>query len=379
MQPFEEKESDQGCPNLNKQSVFTGPDKGLDLQVLFEGLKKQLYFPAVLIDFRDGGRTEGKMIGQKHDLTVLFNIQNNDFSQRVWAILSSLRSGEANFLVGPYIPSIRGGIKSSDLVVRVVLEAGDEKNPLANPPAKEGVIHIGPVYDDDGALIEGQVASYGHVMFFSRGHQDIGRHVIVMIQKDVGFHATFGPPERRPREKGQAKADDSGVQTEELVFKAKLALTCAENPLISKVLHRRPKYRFKQFGCSMPVGIGQGGFIGSLLDPEMSQFAQATGQPVANLPQGVGLGQVAEKHSRKLGPATEALGVPLGFVLMNQGFKGGPGKLSEQLTEQAGFLYHKDALLGCGLIVVLAILFYHTLWRALPFKLDTQLRIYFGQ
>jgi hypothetical protein len=42
MQPFEQQEGEQGCPNLNAQGVFAGADEGLHGQVLLQRLEKQL-------------------------------------------------------------------------------------------------------------------------------------------------------------------------------------------------------------------------------------------------------------------------------------------------------------------------------------------------
>ena len=42
-------------PNLNLYRVRTGPHKGFDLEVLFQGPEEGLNLPAVFIDGRDGG------------------------------------------------------------------------------------------------------------------------------------------------------------------------------------------------------------------------------------------------------------------------------------------------------------------------------------
>jgi hypothetical protein len=45
---------------------------------------------------------------------------------------------------------------------------------------------------------------------------------------------------------------------------------------------------------------------------------------------------MAEEHGDKLGPASEALGAPLGVVLAHKMLKFRAGKVIEQLTEQTG-------------------------------------------
>jgi hypothetical protein len=40
MQPFEQEEGDQGCPNLDAQGVFAGADEGLHGQILLQRLEQ---------------------------------------------------------------------------------------------------------------------------------------------------------------------------------------------------------------------------------------------------------------------------------------------------------------------------------------------------
>jgi hypothetical protein len=42
VQPFQQEQGDQGCPNLNAEGVFAGADKALYGQILLQRLEKQL-------------------------------------------------------------------------------------------------------------------------------------------------------------------------------------------------------------------------------------------------------------------------------------------------------------------------------------------------
>src|SRR5690349_19436122 len=56
--PFQQEQGNQGCPNLDAESVLAGADEGLHSQILLEGFEEQLYVPALLVDCGDGGGTE---------------------------------------------------------------------------------------------------------------------------------------------------------------------------------------------------------------------------------------------------------------------------------------------------------------------------------
>ena len=77
---------------------------------------------------------------------------------------------------------------------------------------------------------------------------------------------------------------------------------------------------------------------------------EAAPQAVADLAQGIGASQLTEQHGDELRPAGKALGVTLGGVLLHQGGELRPGKVLEQLIEQARDLYDWIALLwaACG-------------------------------
>jgi hypothetical protein len=42
VQPFQQEQGDQGCPNLDAESVLTGANEGLHGEILLERFKKQL-------------------------------------------------------------------------------------------------------------------------------------------------------------------------------------------------------------------------------------------------------------------------------------------------------------------------------------------------
>jgi hypothetical protein len=58
MQPLEQEQGDQGCPNLDPKRVLACADERLHFQILLQGLEEQLDLPALFVDGGDGGRPE---------------------------------------------------------------------------------------------------------------------------------------------------------------------------------------------------------------------------------------------------------------------------------------------------------------------------------
>ena len=77
----------------------------------------------------------------------------------------------------------------------------------------------------------------------------------------------------------------------------------------------------------------------------MHQPPQAAAQAVADLAQRIGASQLTEQHGDELRPAGKAFGGTLSGVLLYECGELGPGKVLEQLIEEAGELYDWVALL----------------------------------
>lgn len=84
---LEEQDGDQCCPNLNQESVFRGAHEGLDLEVLFQRLEKDLHLPPVLVHRGDGYRRKGKVIREKDDGNLLLRVEGGDPSQATGVLL----------------------------------------------------------------------------------------------------------------------------------------------------------------------------------------------------------------------------------------------------------------------------------------------------
>jgi hypothetical protein len=77
----------------------------------------------------------------------------------------------------------------------------------------------------------------------------------------------------------------------------------------------------------------------------VDQFAQATGQSIADIAQRIGVSQLAEQHRDQLRPATEALGRALRVVFLYERCEFKYREMLQQLIEQTHCLYHRFALL----------------------------------
>ena len=63
MKPLEQEYRNEGCPNLNTESVLSGSDESFDFEILFEGFEKDFDLPAFFVDADDGAGGEVHEVG----------------------------------------------------------------------------------------------------------------------------------------------------------------------------------------------------------------------------------------------------------------------------------------------------------------------------
>jgi hypothetical protein len=63
LEEAKDQHRDQCCPNLDLHGIGTGPNKGLDLQVLLQILEEDLDLPTVFINGGNSRRTQIHMVG----------------------------------------------------------------------------------------------------------------------------------------------------------------------------------------------------------------------------------------------------------------------------------------------------------------------------
>ena len=178
------------------------------------------------------------------------------------------------------------------------------------------------------------------------GEQHIGGHVVVVIQQDMHLDTALGAAEAGPGEQRQAESDGGRVQAQQLVLEAKPGRALAETLPPPQAIGQVPEQALEEGRRPVRVGIGQRRTPGRTPNAHVDELADAAGQTVTDLAQGIGVSQVAEQHRHELRPASEALGAFLGVVLPHQLLELPPRYLLQKLTEETRVTYHDlEALL----------------------------------
>src|ERR1035437_3812852 len=281
VQPFQQQDRDQGCPNLDAQGVFGGAHEALHLEILLERLEKQLDFPAVLVDGGNGGGAKRQQVGQQHDLPFIDRIPDHHAPQQAGAILLSLDASEPDQLVRENVAVLRDHTLLHHFVRRILLQACDKVDFLGGPLEEQPVVVIPAIHRHDRAGVESEGVGYLYITALGFGDQHVARQVIVVVQQNVSLDAALGPAKLGPRKQLQAQRNGGRVEREQFVLETELLLARTQSFFVAEPGERGVEKILVQLGGPVFVGIGKGRFVGGFGDAEMDQFAQATAQAVA--------------------------------------------------------------------------------------------------
>lgn len=151
---FQKEDGNQCCPNLGLERIGCGPDKGLDLEVLLDGLEEDFSLPAVLVNGGDGGGTEHQVVYEQDNGFFLIFIPYLYSSQPVR--IAPLCRVQNNDLVFQNIPVLWNSPFLDQCVIGIVFLSCHEKDSFLVPPGKEGIARITPVTGDNGLPGKGE-------------------------------------------------------------------------------------------------------------------------------------------------------------------------------------------------------------------------------
>jgi hypothetical protein len=303
------QDRNQCCPNLNLDSIGTGSDKGLDLEVLFQMLEEDFNFPTVLVDGGDRTGSQGKIVCQKDQ--DLSGFRDLDFNAPQWVGTSfdGLGASEFDLFILEHMTVLGYSLVPNDFVECIVFHAGDEIDLLVTPSAPEGIVGIGSVVYDNGSRGEMQLPGDFYIRSLPIAQDSKLGKVSIVIQEHVQFDCPLGPSEMGPVEDAQAQVNGGRVEANEFVFEPEFLLS---RKLTSTSVEQLHKQMLIQLPGPVLIRVGQGGTAGSG-NPQVFQFPLTTSEASRNLPEGMSSTQLTEKHGHKLPPAGESPSMALGF------------------------------------------------------------------
>jgi len=310
--------------------------------MLLEYLEEELNLPAIPVYSSNGVRSEAMVVGQKLNLSLVLFVPDYHPTQQFRILEPGHGTCEADNLVDKDVPTLGQRAIMYDFISSVVFEPRHKENARVIPLKKEFKIIVAPVYSDDAAGRQGEMSSGVDIDSFAIGDHGEVRQIAIVIKQQVELNGALGLTEVCPRKQAETEVDGGRVEAEQFVLEAKLllfarALAAAEVPQVKEgILIKLPG--------TVGIGVGKRTLGRSGAQSQVTELAAGDGQSVADLPQALGLSELAEEHGDILVPGGKTLGVAFCPAFLDKPQKRDPGDDLENLAEQTcGKLHGRDS------------------------------------
>lgn len=152
---------------MRQQGVPGGADEAFDLELLLQGLEKDLDLPAVFVDQRDGLGRPGHVVGEKNDSFTRLGISGMDAPQAVRQLLMRIESFKFNRLIREDMRKMFRTPALDHTVRRVALQARDEVSASVTKGSVPLKIGVSSVEYNDVPLLERDKGRYSLFMDFA--------------------------------------------------------------------------------------------------------------------------------------------------------------------------------------------------------------------
>jgi len=307
------------------------------------------------------------VISQKYDLPLVLFVPDYHPAEQFWILESGHGASEMDGLVSEDVGTMWQGTVIYNCIRSVILESGNEEDTGVSPLGKELKVIVAPIHDYNAAGGKREMAGGGDVGSFAISDHGEVWQIPIVIQEQMELNGAFGLTEVSPGKQAQTKVDGGGIEAEQLVFEAKLLLFSG-GFAAAEVTQMKEGVLVKLPGA-VGIGIGKRALSGCGAHSQMTEFAAGDGQAVADLPQALGLSQLAKEHSDILIPGGESLGMTFSSAFIDQSQERVPGHDLEYLAEQTcGKLHGRDSFVVVLLIVLSLYYFAESLFTSQPEK-----------
>jgi len=335
----DEQINGDGGPDLSAHRVWRGAVKGFDAQMLLDPFEEEFDLPAASIEFGDGQRRHGEVVGQKDQRLARFWIAIADAAHRDGIIVLGVKPGQHHGLVetqaGGFVH--RAGVTAC--AAEVLFGSSDEESATLVDAMPAGEVEVAAIHDVERAGFPDEMVEDVDVMNTASGDNDDGGKVALEREQGVEFDGGLVLSKRGPRKQRETEVNGGGVQRigGGLEFKTERLIGVKRGGL--------PDEDLGEIGKDAPVaifiGIGQSAAGGGLADAGVVEFRAEGRQAGFDVAQTFAPSQLGKRQHEELFISGEfadaAVAVVTGDTLVELVF----GEEVEELGEDGATFIHK--------------------------------------
>ncbi len=338
-QNCDEQINGDGGPDLSAHRVWRGAVKGFDAQMLLDPFEEEFDLPAAAIEFGDGQRRHGEVVGQKDECLAGLGIATADAAHEDGIIVLGVKAGQHHGLVETQAGGFVHGAGVTACAAEVLFGAGDEESTTLVDAMPAGEVEVAAIHDVERAGVPDELVEDVDVMNTARGDNDDGGKVALEGQQGVEFDGGLVLPKRGPRKQRKAQVNGGGVQCigGGLEFKPERLIGVKRGGLPDEDLGKVGK----DTPVAIFVGVGQRAAGGGLADAGVVEFWAEGRQAGFDVAQTFAPSQLGKRQHEELFISGEfadaAVAVVAGDTLVELVF----GEEVEELGEDGATFIHK--------------------------------------
>ena len=335
----DEQINGDGGPDLSADRVWRGAVKGFDAQMLLDPFEEEFDLPTALIEFGDGQRRHGEVVGQEDQPLARFWIAIADAAHRDGIIVLGVKAGEYHGLVETQAGGFVNGAGVTACAAEVLFGAGDKESAALVDAIPAGEVEVAAIHDVERSGVPDQLVEDVDIMNTACGDNDDRGKVSLESQQGMEFDGGLVLPKRGPGKQRETEVNGSGVQRigGGLEFKTERLIGVKRGSL--------PDEHLSKIGKDTPVaifvGIGQSAAGGGLADAGVVEFGAEGRQAGFDVAQTFAPSQLSKRQHEEVFVSGEfadaAVAVVTGDTLVELVF----GEEVEELGENGTTFVHK--------------------------------------
>ena len=331
-----------GYPDLRPHRVLRRFVKRLDAKILLNPAEKQFDAPAEFVESGDRQRRLKKVVGQKHEVTIILSIEKTDTPQRLGIFDFRFGAGQDDGLVGSQVHGFIDGSRHDSTRLKIRLGPDDEKHAVLMKGVKPGEVQIAPIQDVESSGLEGQLVEDPNIMRFSIRHMNKSGDRSSQVEKRMELDGAFALAKLGPGKKRQAQVDRRGIEGEGrfLELQTDVFLSIKPSRLVDKDVG--------EVGVDSPiscfVGAGQVGAGDAPTNAHMVKSAFHSLKTRLDIAEAFAVGQLGKSQAEKLVEAGEFSDSVVAAVTPDAFAEFGHRQESHDLGENCGRGVHRTLL-----------------------------------
>ena len=329
-------------PDLSFDRIDRVAQKTLDAQMTLDPFEKEFDLPTALVKGSDGWGGQGKVVRQKDQRYLLFDVVKSNAPQLFRIILSAVESCQGDRLIASDTTLRIDGMGVEATKLEIAFGSDDEEGHGLLNAKESSKVQVSPVHNIKGSGFEDQFVDPFDFVLIPLGDRDEAWNRTSQIQQSIEFDGGFGRTEMSPRKQCQTQIDSRSIQSigGGVEFDSETVLTIQSSGFSNQDLSQF----CEQSPISSFAGICQCAARDATSNAQMVKLFGTGTKTGFHVSQALPISQLSESQTDKLIPTGETPNAVIGLIFVDQSPKIPIRQITQNLGKNKTSVIHPRSL-----------------------------------